>query len=101
MPREWKSCTMKRSLFLLTALAFVFPLNIFAQDSIHLTGITIFDTNTGGNWTGFFGGSFNNTRGGDQADNLYLIDGDDASGPFLNHGNGSGVGIDIPLANGT
>jgi hypothetical protein len=92
---------MNRPVLLLAAITLLAPLSATAQNPLRLTGITTFDTNRGGNWTGFNGGSFNNTHGGDQADNLYVINSSDHFGPFINHGNGPGADIDISLANGT
>src|SRR5262249_31478123 len=96
---------MNRPTLLAAAIAVLCTLRAGAQNPLALTGITIFDTNKSvlcsGDWIGFSGGSFNNTRGGDQADNIYVINGSDFFGPFVNSGNGPGVDINIPLTSGS
>lgn len=47
------------------------------------------------------GGSFNNTVGGDQADNIYVIEASSFTGAFINSGDGPSTSINIPLTAGT
>src|SRR4051812_14108316 len=75
-------------LIMVSVLAF-----IAGSRSAELTGLVEFSTDSSGN---FFNGSVWNTRGGDTAVNLWVAQGTNSSGPFLNRPTDSQAGISLP-----
>jgi len=73
-------------------------LPIAAQSATTITGLLEFSTDLNGS---FFNGSVWNTKGGDSASDLWVVQGSSPAGSFLNGPTDANAGISIPLAPGS
>src|SRR5687768_6583835 len=94
--RSWRQGSLVRvGLILLTLTS----TSKFAsgQAPVVLSGLVEFSTDTAGNFDNL---SVWNARGGDSAVNLWVINGTNLLGPFVNGPSDAEAGISIPLSEG-